>query len=244
MDFKDIINKCTAETKKKIKQSVRKDDLIIQATRTIEEISKIMNSLAKRLRDWYAFYNPETEHDVKDNEQFIRIIISHNKRELHKKFHTSQGMGADLDKEDVDMITDFAKSINRLALLKKEQEGYQSRLILEICPNINVIAGPRITAKFIELAGSLERLARMSSSTIQLLGAEQAIFRHLKTGAKPPKYGVLHEHSLIAKHKKESGRVARMLADKICIAAKVDFFKGRFIGDKLKKEVEVKFSKW
>lgn len=244
MDFKNIINKCITETKRKIKHSVRKDDLIIQATRTIDETSKVINNLTKRLRDWYAFYNPETEHNVKDNEQFVRVIISHNKRELHKKFHIKQGMGADLEKEDIGMITDFAKSINRLALFKKEQESYQSKLISEICPNINAIAGPKITAKLLELAGSLERLAKMSSSTIQLLGAEQALFRHLKTGAKPPKYGILHEHPLISRHKKESGKVARTLADKICTAAKVDFFKGRFIADKLKKEIEVKFSKW
>ena len=84
----------------------------------------------------------------------------------------------------------------------------------------------------------------MPSSTIQLLGAEKALFRHMKTGARAPKFGFLHEHPLIAKNPKElHGKIARTLADKISIAVKVDYFKGKFIGDKLLKEVEGKFVK-
>ena len=86
--------------------------------------------------------------------------------------------------------------------------------------------------------GSLKRLIMLPSSTVQLLGAEEALFRHIKTGARCPKYGVLHDHPLVSRSKKkESGKVARVLASKISIAARVDYAKGKFIGDKLMKEI-------
>ena len=82
----------------------------------------------------------------------------------------------------------------------------------------------------------------MRSSTIQVLGAEKALFRHMKTGAKPPRHGIIIKHPLISSAKqKEHGKRARTLADKIAIAVKVDYFKGKFIGDTLKKGIQEKF---
>ena len=81
------------------------------------------------------------------------------------------------------------------------------------------------------------------ASTVQLLGAEEALFKHIKTGARCPKYGVLFAHQLVQKADKDRrGRAARVIADKISLASKVDFFKGEFIGDKLLKEVEKKLA--
>lgn len=244
MDSKEIIEKCIKETKRKIHQSMRKDDLLIQSVRTVEELNKLINALTKRSRDWYAFYNPETEHTIKDNEQFIKVITSKNKQELLKQLKIKHSMGSELEKEDLIVLMNLAKTINKLIILKQEQEVYQEKIIKEIAPNILIITGAKICAKLIEIAGSLERLSRMPSSTIQLLGAEQALFRHLKTGAKPPKYGILHEHPLISRNQSLRGKVARALADKICTAAKVDFFKGKLVGDKLKQDLEKKFGKF
>ena len=113
-----------------------------------------------------------------------------------------------------------------------------------LCPNITAVAGAVIGAKLLAIAGSLKKLSLFPASTVQLLGAEKALFRHLKTGAKSPKYGILHEHPLIAQaKKKDHGKVARLLADKIAIAAKVDFFKGNYVGDKLKKDIERRIKK-
>ncbi|HII72111.1 TPA: C/D box methylation guide ribonucleoprotein complex aNOP56 subunit, partial [Candidatus Woesearchaeota archaeon] len=87
-----------------------------------------------------------------------------------------------------------------------------------------------------------EKMALMPASTIQLLGAEKALFRHMTTGAKPPKFGVIINHPLVTKAKKpDKGKVARTMADKISLAAKIDFFKGEFKGDDLRKELEERF---
>ncbi len=244
MDFKDLVEKCISETKEKVRKSVKQDILIIQATKTIEELEKIVNTLIKRVRDWYAFYSPEVEHSIKDNEAFVRVITSKSKKELLKELNIGYSMGSELNDGDVKIILDFARAVNQLVLAKKEQESYQEKLVKAICPNTAFLIGYKLTAKLLELAGSLERLVKMPSSTIQLLGAEAALFRHLRTGAKPPKYGILHEHPLVAACPKEQGKVARALADKIGIAIKVDFFKGELIGNKLKEEIEKKFGKW
>ena len=113
----------------------------------------------------------------------------------------------------------------------------------ELCPNTKAVCGVLTGAKLIEHAGSLKRLSEMPASTIQILGAEKALFRHMKTGAKPPRHGIIVHHPLIAKApEKIHGKIARALADKISIASKVDYFQGKFIGDKLKKELEDKFN--
>lgn len=106
------------------------------------------------------------------------------------------------------------------------------------------VAGITIAAKLISHAGSLRRLVEMPSSTIQILGAEKALFRHMRNKKRnlPPKHGIIHEHQLIQKSKEEMhGKAARALADKLSIAIKIDYFKGKFIGDKLKKELVDKF---
>ena len=105
------------------------------------------------------------------------------------------------------------------------------------------ILGVTMAAKLIEHTGSLKRLAEMPASTLQVLGAEKALFRHMRNKKnRPPKFGLIHEHQLIQKSKREMyGKVARALADKASIAARVDYFRGKFIGDKLKKELIEKF---
>ena len=94
-------------------------------------------------------------------------------------------------------------------------------------------------ARLIALAGSFERLATLPASTIQILGAEKALFRHIKTGAKSPKHGVILQHPLVL-DAKAKGKAARQVADKISIAARIDFFKGEFRGDILIKELREK----
>ncbi|HME87204.1 MAG TPA: hypothetical protein VKE88_02230, partial [Candidatus Nanoarchaeia archaeon] len=119
---------------------------------------------------------------------------------------------------------------------------YLESLMDRVCPNVKIVAGLTIGAKLISLAGSLVRLSRFPASTIQLLGAEKALFRHLKNRKNlPPKFGILHEHMFVSKVPgKNKGKMARTLADKIAIASKVDYFKGEPIGKELLQQVEKK----
>jgi nucleolar protein 56 len=242
MDSKleEIYRKSLAETKKRIKESVGKDTLLVQSINSIDETNKVANILAKRLREWYELYNPEFSRSIASHEKFVELILTKGRKELLSEINLveSDSMGADIEKEDIESIMDLARSIKNLYEAKAIQEKYIEKSVKQICPNMNTITGHMIAAKLVALAGTLKKLSRMPSSTIQLLGAEKALFRHLKTGAKPPKYGILHEHPLLLQAKKsDHGKIARMLADKISIAVKVDFFKGEFVGDKLIQEI-------
>jgi len=242
--FNDFYIKNLEITKKSVKDSVKEDVLIIQAIDNISGIDKASNTLVKRLREWYELYNPEFSNSIQEHEKFVEIILKKDKKQLQSEMSLKQTMGADLSKEDLEPISNLAKEINQLYQLRKKQEAYLENIMKGFCPNLLEVAGINIGAKLMGQAGSLKRLMLFPASTIQLLGAEKALFRHMKTKARSPKYGFLHEHPLISKNKKElHGKIARTLADKISIAVKVDYFKGQFIGDKLRKEVEDKFKK-
>ena len=237
MDFKKHYESNLKETKQRIKDSVSFDDFIVQSINNIIELNRVSNTLVKRLREWYELYNPEFSKDVEDHEKFVSLIVS--KEDKKKK----DSMGADLDKEDLDAILGLAKELDSLYNFKLNQMDYLEKIMQENCPNITAVAGALIGARLIALAGDLKRLVRFPASTVQLLGAEKALFRHIKNKKyAPPKYGVVHEHPLISKvNNKDKGKVARALGDKILLAAKIDYFKGEFIGDKLKKQLEDRF---
>ena len=109
----------------------------------------------------------------------------------------------------------------------------------EVAPNMTSILGPLLSARLISIAGSLDRIAKMPSSTVQVLGAEKALFRSLKTGTRPPKHGIIFQYQPIhAAPKWHRGKIARTLSSKLSIAARMDAFGGEFIGDKLKMQLE------
>jgi len=224
--------------KKAIKDSVKDDLLIMQAVSNIGEIEKSINTLVKRLREWYALYNPELENSLKEQEKFVELVIQGKEKKV------KDSMGADFSKEELEPMLILAKEVKGLFELRVKQEKYLEKLMKKVCPNVLAITGAAIGAKLVEQAGGLKNLMLFPASTIQLLGAEKALFRHMKSKSRAPKYGFLFQHPLISKNPKEKhGKIARALADKISIAVKVDYFKGKFIGDKLLKEIEGKFKR-
>ena len=244
--FSQFYNKNLDITRNSVRESVNNDLLIIQTVNSIEEIDKNTNLLVKRLREWYSLYNPEISNRVEDNEKFIFTITKKSKSQLLKELNIdeNEALGADLKDKDVSAILLLAAQLNNFYKLKNHYENYLKELEKETCPNFMEVAGATIAAKLISHAGSLRRLVEMPSSTIQILGAEKALFRHMRNKKRnlPPKHGIIHEHQLIQKSKEElHGKAARALADKLSIAIKIDYFKGKFIGDKLKKGLVDKF---
>jgi nucleolar protein 56 len=210
----------------------------------VDEIDKVINNLAKRLREWYELYNPEFSRSIESHEKFAELIQKKTRKELLKevKISEQESMGAEISKKDLEPVMNLAKEISSLFSLRAEQIKYIEKSMKEQLPNVSAVCGEIIGAKLLAVAGSLEKLALFPASTVQMLGAEKALFRHIKTGAKPPKFGIIINHPLVTNAKQsEKGKVARMLADKISIAARIDFFKGEFRGDTLRKEVEKRF---
>lgn len=231
-------------TKEMVKESVKEDNLVTQAINDIEEIERSANLLAKRLREWYELYNPESSRSIEGHEEFIEAILSKSKKQLQEEFRIKHTMGADLDGEDVKPMLALAGKIKDLYSLRDSQKQYVEAVMKKSFPNIEALAGPIIGAKLLAQAGGIKRLSEFPASTLQLLGAEKALFRHIKTGSRPPKYGLLINHPLISGAKADDrGKVARALANKLSIAAKVDYFKGEFVGGRIKEELEKKFGK-
>lgn len=231
-------------TKQKVKESVSNDGLITQAVSNMGELDKMGNVFVKRLREWYSLYLPEFSKSLENNEKFVELVVKRSKSELLKEIRlkASESMGADLRREDVEEMLWLGREILNLYELKQKHEAYLTKMMKSYCPNLLELAGVGIGAKLIELGKGLKHLALLPSSTVQLLGAEKALFRHIKTGSASPKYGVIINHSIIQKAKKEDkGKAARMLADKLSLCIRLDFFKGEFKALEYRKELEKKF---
>jgi len=242
--YQEFYEKNLELTKKGIKDSVNEDNLIVQTIANINELDKTCNLLTKRLREWYSWYLPELSQNISNHERFAELVVEKSRDTLLKEIKVEETMGADLDKPDVEEMLLLAKQINELYVLRDKHEDYLRKVMKKYCPNFLELAGTTIGAKLLELGKSLRHLALLPSSTIQLLGAEKALFRHIKTGAKSPKYGVIINHPIVQDAKKdEKGKAARVLADKLSLCARLDFFKGEFKAPEYKKELERRFGK-
>ena len=155
-----------------------------------------------------------------------------------------RSLGGNLSETDIITIKRLAQTVLDQIEYRISLEKYISDALDSVAPNLKFVLGASITAKLISIAGSLERLAKFSSSTIQILGAEKALFKALKSGGKTPKYGILFQWNKIRGEKAYlRGKIARMVSGKVSILAKVDYYKGEFIGDKYKEEIEKKIER-
>jgi len=210
---KKLREKNIEKTIKDLSNSIPRDILIIKTIKTIDELTNIINRIITNLRERYYYYAPKTSKI--DNISLLLKEIKKNKRELP---------GIEFKKEDLISINELVKEIENLIELKKSQEKYLKNLMNEQCPNLLKTATTLIGARLISLSGSLKHLAELPSSTIQILGSEKALFRHLSKGTKAPKFGVIFAHPDIL-NSKEKGKSARKISAKISIAVKKDYFK-------------------
>jgi len=256
-EYGDFLHKLSlAVTRAKLRKVAQKRDLLaIQAIRAIDDIDKVLNLFASRLREWYSIHFPELDDLIKEHIEYAKIVARLGSRENVdefnlKKLGLSEGkarrvvenakrsMGAELSDSDIRPIQTLASIMLELNKLRDELTEYLGHVMRETAPNLTELVGPLLGARLLSLAGSLEALAKLPASTIQVLGAEKALFRALRTGGKPPKHGVIFQYPEIHKAPRwQRGKIARALATKLAIAVKADYFTGRFIADNLKKSL-------
>ena len=226
-------------SREKIARLNRRDRLIIQVSSAITDLDRILNLMCERLREWYALHYPELE--VKDHEKFARLVRDYKKRENFRDFEFSVGM--EFSEKDAEEVARFADAILTLFSLRDELDKYLKELVKEEMPNLYELLGHILAAKLLSAAGSMEKLAKMPASTIQLLGAEKALFRYLRSKGKtkPPKHGIIFLHPYIHRApKKKRGKIARLLASKLAVAARMDYYTKEKKGKELKNELEEK----
>ena len=217
---------------------------IIQGINTLDEVDKIINAISSRLREWYGLHFPELDNLIDSIIGYSQIVLSGKREKLNEKIFSEAGFpeskvemlslvkeksrGGDISKENLMIVQTLAKQIIELHDMRKKLEDHIETQMNEIAPNISAILGPSVGARILARAGSLKRLATMPASTIQVLGAEKALFRSLKTGSQPPKHGLLFQHSTVhAAPRWQRGKIARAIAAKAAIASRVDVYGGK-----------------
>jgi len=228
--------------KQRTRKAVGKDFYIIQAVKGLDDLTHTANLLSERLHEWYGLHWPELEKIIKETEYINLIselgdrdtIVKKAKIEKLKKADPSDSVGIVFDKDDLDAVMSFAQQLKSVHNSKLNLENYLKNVMEDVAPNVSYLTGPIIGARLISLTGGLSRLSKVSSSTIQLLGAEKALFRHLRDGERPPKHGIIFQHVMIHNAPYwQRGKIARAFAGKLAIAAKVDQNSNKFMGDDL-----------
>jgi nucleolar protein 56 len=228
----------------KVSEVSQSPDLhIIQAINSLDETDKIINAMSSRLREWYGLHFPELDNIIDSINGYSQIVLAGKRENLSKTIYedagfpeskvemltlvTDKSRGGDISDANLAIVQTLAKQILELFDLRKNLEVHVETEMKKIAPNLSVILGTAVGARILARAGSLKHLAVMPASTIQVLGAEKALFRSLKTGAQPPKHGLLFQHALVhAAPRWQRGKIARAVAGKAAIAARVDFHGG------------------
>ena len=259
MDIRQLRRKALVKAKKKVREKKSgRDYLLIQAVEAIDELDDIANIMTERVRHWYSLHYPELAKLVKSVDTYLEIItVLKSRREMRvaaltkylpeaqaKKVETiaEETMGAEISDFDLARLSKFASLASHAHKEREELADYVDDVTAELCPNMRSIAGGLLSARLIAKAGSLERLAEMPASTVQVLGAEKALFAHIKKGVKPPKHGLIfaYPHVMQAPRNKK-GKISRLVAAKLAIAARMDFF-GHGLDESVNAELEKKIA--
>ena len=258
-----------AFSRNKVKFNVhRSDNMIIQASALLEHLDKGVNLLGMRVREWYGWHFPELAKEVPEPLRYARVVQAMANRQaleergpvlvkealaavldddealvsrVYEKAVTS--MGGDMAEVDWVNIRAFADRVVNLGEYRLSLQQYLVDRMMAVAPNLTTLMGQNIGAKLITKAGSLTNLAKAPASTIQILGAEKALFRALKKKkGNTPKYGLIFHSTYIQRAAKEHrGKISRYLANKAALASRIDCFMDQppaVFGEKLKEQVE------
>ncbi|BFG32333.1 nucleolar protein 56-like [Prunus yedoensis var. nudiflora] len=247
----------------KVKFNVnRVDNMVIQAIFLLDTLDKDVNSFSMRVREWYSWHFPELVKIVNDNYLYAKVskfiedkstlsedklpeltdIVGDEDKAKEIVEAAKASMGQDLSPIDLINVQQFAQRVMDLSEYRKRLYDYLVTKMNDIAPNLASLIGEVVGARLISHAGSLTNLAKCPSSTLQILGAEKALFRALKTRGNTPKYGLIFHSSFIGRASaRNKGRMARYLANKCSIASRIDCFADSsttVFGEKLREQVE------
>lgn len=223
-------------------EPIPRDRNLVQAIRNLDDQIATINLYNERLHEWYGMHFPELA-DYAHDARYADLVARYGDRSavLEELGLELESIGSDFQPDDMRAVQDLADTLCRLYDDKAHTEEYIRDIVMERCPNMCAILGGPLAARMISLSGGLERLASLPASTVQLLGAEKAMFRHLRSGKRPPKHGIIYQHPDVHRSPYwQRGKIARALAGKVLIAAKVDQFHGDFIGDRLNEDFKAR----
>ncbi|NXE99360.1 NOP56 protein, partial [Menura novaehollandiae] len=247
----------------KVKFNVhRVDNMIIQSISLLDQLDKDINTFSMRVRSWYGYHFPELIKIIPENSMYCQVAkFIGNRRELSEESlegleeivmdsakaqaildASRSSMGMDISPLDLINIESFSRRVISLSEYRKGLQEYLRSKMSQVAPSLSALIGEVVGARLISHAGSLTNLAKYPASTVQILGAEKALFRALKTRGNTPKYGLIFHSTFIGRAAaKNKGRISRYLANKCTIASRIDCFSEvptSVFGDKLREQVE------
>ncbi|KAJ1673806.1 Nucleolar protein 56, partial [Spiromyces aspiralis] len=252
-----------AYSRAKVKFNVnRSDNMIIQAISLLDQLDKDLNTFSMRVREWYSWHFPELAKIVSNNVEFAKLAKAiKNKSTLSEDSldvlteivgdeakarqiidAAKSSMGTDISDIDLINIENFASRVISLSDYRKSLYDYLVSKMNQVAPNLAALIGDVVGARLIAHAGSLTNLSKYPASTVQILGAEKALFRALKTKGNTPKYGLIYNSTFIGRAgTKNKGRISRFLANKATIASRLDCYSSDLsnkFGEALRQQVE------
>ena len=212
---------------------------IIQCINSLDDTDKIINGMSSRLREWYGLHFPELDNIIDSINGYAQIVVAGKREGMSDDVFVDAGFpdskvqmlslvkqksrGGDITEENLHIVQNLAKNILTLFDLRNDLEKQVDAEMEKVAPNLSAVLGTTVGARILAKAGSLTKMGTMPASTIQVLGAEKALFRALKTGSNPPKHGILFQHAVVhAAPRWQRGKIARAIAAKAAIAARVD----------------------
>merc|ERR1711936_1234798 len=215
------------------------DTMTVQAVNLLDDLDKELNNYIMRCREWYGWHFPELGKIITDNLAFVRTVELMGFRENAKSTDLSDvlpeeveekvkeaaeiSMGTEISDEDILNIKHLCTQVVEIQEYRAQLYEYLKNRMMAIAPNLTVLVGELVGARLISHAGSLMNLAKHPASTVQILGAEKALFKALKTKHDTPKYGLIYHAQLVGQaSSKMKGKVSRMLAAKAALATRVD----------------------
>lgn len=216
------------------------DTMIIQAVSLLDDLDKELNNYIMRCREWYGWHFPELSKIIPDHLTYVRTIlilgmknsaattdlsevIEDEEIQSKVKEYAEISMGSDIADEDLENIKFLCQNIIELTEYRAQLYEYLRNRMMTIAPNLTILVGELVGARLISHAGSLMNLAKHPASTVQILGAEKALFRALKTKHDTPKYGLIYHAQLVGQSNTQmKGKMSRMLAAKASLATRVD----------------------
>ncbi|KAF7791496.1 hypothetical protein EIP86_002512 [Pleurotus ostreatoroseus] len=248
----------------KLKFNVNRiDNMIIQAIALLDQLDKDVNLFSMRMREWYGYHFPELVKLVPDNYQYAQVakfigaketlneeklddlaaLLDDDKTRAQNVLDAAKGsMGSSLSDIDLLNIMAFAMRVVSISEYRKSLQVYLTEKMNSVAPSLTALLGERIGARLISHAGSLTNLSKYPASTVQILGAEKALFRALKTKGNTPKYGLIYHSTFIGRAgPKHKGRISRFLANKCSIASRIDCYSDKptaAFGEALREQVE------
>ncbi len=223
----------------------RPDRHVVHGVNAVDDLLQASNLLTERLREWFALHFPELPRATRSPEELVSLIARFGSRgaivEERPDLEGDEGVGGPLDEATQEVLQELARAVSTLNQSRGQIGSYLDEKVPTVAPNVTTLVGAEVAARLVRHAGGLEALAKLPSGTVQTLGAEKALFRHLREGADPPKHGVLYQVPMVHRAPPDMrGSIARALAGKLTLAARADAFTGRDIGEELLKQVEAR----